>query len=99
MLLQTDPTVIYALTLGQTELGRTLKHKDLEIDSPYNTYLYKGLPPTPICNPGIEAVKAAAHPEETPYFYFVADGKGGHRFSKTLDEHNQNIKLWLKSMK
>jgi len=96
MLLQTDPTVIYALTLGKNELGRTLKHKDLEIDSPYNTYLYQGLPPTPICNPGLLAIKAAANPENTPYFYFVADGKGGHRFAKSLREHNQNIRLWLK---
>lgn len=99
MLLQTDPTVIYALTLGKSELGRTLKHKDLEFDSPYNTYLYQGLPPTPICNPGLLALKAAANPESTPYFYFVADGKGGHRFAKSLREHNQNIRLWLNTTK
>lgn len=96
MPLQTDPTVIYALTLGRSDLKRSLKRKDLEIDSPYNTYKYKGLPPTPICNPGIKAIEAVAHPETTPYFYFVADGNGGHRFAKTLNEHNQNIKLWLK---
>lgn len=96
MPLQTDPTVIYALTLGQSELKRSLKRKDLEIDSPYNTYKYKGLPPTPICNPGIKALEAVSHPETTPYFYFVADGNGGHRFATTLSEHNQNIKLWLK---
>lgn len=96
MPLQTDPTVIYALTGGQTTLNRSLKRKDLEIESPYNTYKNKGLPPTPICNPGIKALQAAAHPETTPYFYFVADGNGGHRFAKTLTEHNQNIRLWLK---
>ena len=96
MPLQTDPTVIYALTLGNSDLGRSLKHKDLEIDSPYNTYLYKGLPPTPICNPGLKAIEAAANPENTPYLYFVADGNGGHRFGKTLAEHNNNIRLWLK---
>lgn len=96
MPLQTDPTVIYAITLGKSDLGRTLKHKDLEIDSPYNTYLYKGLPPTPICNPGLKAIEAAANPENTPYLYFVADGNGGHRFGKTLSEHNANIRLWLK---
>lgn len=96
MPLQTDPTVIYALTLGKSDLGRSLKHKDLEIDSPYNTYLYKGLPPTPICNPGLKAIEAAANPSNTPYLYFVADGNGGHRFGKTLSEHNTNIRLWLK---
>ncbi len=96
MPLQTDPTVIYALTLGKSELGRSLKHKDLDINSPYNTYLYKGLPPTPICNPGLKAIEAAAKPENTPYLYFVADGLGGHRFAKTLSEHNRNIGLWLK---
>ena len=96
MPLQTDPTVIYALTYGQTDLGRSLTRKDLNFDSPYNTYLYKGLPPTPICNPGLKALQAAANPEQTPYFYFVADGNGGHRFATTLNEHNQNIRLWLK---
>ena len=96
MPLQTDPTVIYAITLGKSDLGRSLKHKDLEIDSPYNTYFYKGLPPTPICNPGLKAIEAAANPESTPYLYFVADGNGGHRFGKTLAEHNNNIRLWLK---
>ncbi len=99
MLLQTDPTVIYAITLGQKEFDRTLRRKDLEIDSPYNTYRYQGLPPTPICNPGKEALQAAAHPSVTPYFYFVADGKGGHRFAKTLAEHQHNIKLWLNQSK
>jgi len=96
MPLQTDPTVIYALTLGKSDLKRSLKRKDLEIESPYNTYKNKGLPPTPICNPGIKALQAVAHPETTPYFYFVADGNGGHRFATTLNEHNQNIRLWLK---
>ncbi len=99
MLLQTDPTVIYALTLGKTELGRSLKRKDLQIDSPYNTYKYIGLPPKPICNPGIESLKAAANPLLTPYFYFVADGNGGHNFSKTLAEHNKNIQKWLKKIR
>lgn len=99
MLLQTDPTVIYAITLGKTELGRSLKKKDLQIDSPYNTYKYAGLPPKPICNAGLEALKAAANPLQTPYFYFVADGEGGHNFSKTLTEHNQNIKKWLKKIR
>ncbi|MAS87382.1 MAG: aminodeoxychorismate lyase [Micavibrio sp.] len=102
MLLQTDPTVIYAITQGVIEdkgqgpLGRRLLHKDLEIDSKYNTYKYAGLPPGPICNPGAEAIRAALNPEEHDYVYFVADGSGGHAFSKTLNEHNNNVSKWRK---
>ena len=98
MRLQTDPTVIYALTEGQMELGRSLKKKDLSIDSPYNTYKYYGLPPTPICNPGKEAIMAAAHPAKSDYLYFVATGDGGHNFSTNLNEHNRNVKTWLKKI-
>lgn len=94
MRLQTDPTVIYALTEGREELKRSLSRKDLEIDSPYNTYKYAGLPPKPICNPGKEALYAAAHPDDTPFLYFVADGFGGHNFAKTLQEHNDNVAAW-----
>lgn len=94
MMLQTDPTVIYALTLGKEELGRPLYRKDLEIDSPYNTYKYAGLPPTPIATPGEKALEAAAHPADTPYFYFVANGAGGHNFAKNLAEHNKNVQDW-----
>jgi len=94
MLLQTDPTVIYALTQGKTDLGRKLMLKDLEIDNPYNTYKYAGLPPTPICNPGKEAIMAVAHPDKTPYLYFVASGNGGHNFARTLAEHNENVRKW-----
>lgn len=96
MPLQTDPTVIYALTLGQKELGRALTRNDLAVDSPYNTYKYTGLPPQPICNPGVKALEAAAHPDTTPYFYFVADGEGGHNFSKSLAEHNRHVEGWIK---
>ena len=99
MRLQTDPTVIYALTMGKKDLGRSLKKKDLKIDSPYNTYKYYGLPPSPICNPGRLSLEAAANPEKSPYLYFVADGKGGHNFSKSLQEHNDNIQNWLKERK
>lgn len=99
MLLQTDPTVIYAITLGKSDLGRSLKRKDLQVDSPYNTYKTKGLPPTPICNPGLEALQAAAHPADTDYLFFVADGKGGHNFAKSLDEHNRNVKSWVNSLR
>lgn len=94
MLLQTDPTVIYALTNGKEDLNRPLTRKDLSVDSPYNTYKYAGLPPTPICNPGKDAIYAAAHPSETPYLYFVASGNGGHNFATTLSEHNENVRKW-----
>ncbi|MBQ8671649.1 MAG: endolytic transglycosylase MltG [Alphaproteobacteria bacterium] len=94
MLLQTDPTVIYALTQGKTDLRRKLTLKDLETDNPYNTYKYAGLPPTPICNPGKAAIMAVAHPDKTPYLYFVASGNGGHNFARTLAEHNDNVRQW-----
>lgn len=98
--LQTDPTVIYAMTggrpknNGQGPIGRRLLKKDLELDSPYNTYLHTGLPPGPIGNPGRAALEAVLHPETHEYLYFVADGTGGHVFSKTLSEHNQNVNKW-----
>lgn len=91
MMLQTDPTVIYAITMGKEELGRPLLKKDLEFESPYNTYRHFGLPPKPICNPGKEAIIAAANPSEADYLFFVASGKGGHRFAKSLAEHNDNV--------
>lgn len=100
--LQTDPTVIYALTKGrhkddgQGPLGRRLLSKDLEYDSPYNTYKYAGLPPGPIANPGKASIEAVLHPEEHDFIYFVADGTGGHVFSKTLAEHNANVAKWRK---
>lgn len=96
MMLQTDPTVIYALTLGQSELGRPLYKKDLEIDSPYNTYRNYGLPPKPICNPGKEAIIATANPSDADYLFFVASGSGGHRFARSLSEHNDNVALYRK---
>lgn len=94
MLLQTDPTAIYAITRGQGPLGRRLLRRDLEIDDPYNTYVYPGLPPGPIANPGRGALAAALDPEETDYLYFVADGTGGHAFARTLAEHNRNAAKW-----
>ncbi|MBX2835146.1 MAG: endolytic transglycosylase MltG [Micavibrio sp.] len=103
--LQTDPTVIYALTMGRHKndgkgpLGRRLLSKDLKVDNPYNTYKYPGLPPTPIANPGRAAIDAVIDPEQHDYIYFVADGAGGHVFSKTLAEHNRNVKKWRKIRK
>ena len=99
MRLQTDPTVIYAITEGETSFGRSLKRADLKIDSPYNTDLNYGLPPGPICNPGREALMAAARPQQSDYLYFVADGKGGHRFARSLNEHNRNVKAWVRSIR
>ena len=91
MRLQTDPTVIYAMTKGEYKLERPLLRKDLQIDSPYNTYNVAGLPPTPICNPGKASIEAALNPEETGYYYFVARGDGGHYFSRTYKGHKENI--------
>ncbi|MGA7624500.1 MAG: endolytic transglycosylase MltG [Candidatus Acidiferrales bacterium] len=88
--LQCDPTVAYALEL----LGHPVKivhSKDLEIDSPYNTYKYPGLPPGPIANPGEASLRAALLPSQTDYLFFVANDNGGHFFSKTLAEHNRNV--------
>lgn len=99
MKLQTDPTVIYAITLGKIELDRQLYKKDLEIDSPYNTYRYYGLPPEPICNPGKEAIFASVNPSNVDYIFFVATGNGGHNFAKNLNEHNNNVSIYRQRIK
>ena len=94
MKLQTDPTVIYGITLGQAPLGRGLRKSELRARTPYNTYVIDGLPPTPIANPGRESIRAVANPETTEYLFFVADGTGGHAFAETLAEHNKNVAAW-----
>ena len=91
MRLQTDPTVIYGVTKGQGVLGRGLRVSELKKETPWNTYIIAGLPVTPICNPGRDAIKAALHPDATDYVYFVADGTGGHAFAANLADHNKNV--------
>lgn len=94
MRLQTDPTVIYGITRGVGTLGRGIRRSELRAETPWNTYVISGLPPTPIANPGREAIFAAVNPDETDYIFFVADGTGGHAFAQTLAEHNQNVARW-----
>ena len=94
MRLQSDPTVIYALTRGKDPLARPLSRADLKIDDPYNTYRHGGLPPGPIANPGRSAIEAVLRPARTAALYFVADGSGGHAFAETLDHHNRNVARW-----
>jgi UPF0755 protein len=94
MPLQTDPTVIYGITKGQGVLGRGLRRSELRGQTPWNTYVIRGLPPTPIANPGPDAIAAAVNPNDSRYIFFVADGTGGHAFAETLAEHNANVAKW-----
>ena len=91
--LQTDPTVIYGM--GEDYNGN-IRKKDLETPTPYNTYVIDGLPPTPIAMPSEEALQAVAHPAQTEFYYFVADGTGGHKFSRNLNEHNKAVQEYLR---
>ena len=93
MKLQTDPTVIYGM--GEDYNGN-IRKKDLETPTPYNTYVIDGLPPTPIAMPSEDALQAVAHPAQTEFYYFVADGTGSHKFSRNLNEHNKAVQEYLR---
>ncbi len=95
MLLQTDPTVIYGM--GERFDGN-LRKRDLQTDSPYNTYLRPGLPPTPIAMPGVASLRAALHPAQSNAVYFVAKGDGSSHFSATLEEHNRAVNRYQRGI-
>ncbi|MEX6633804.1 endolytic transglycosylase MltG [Hyphococcus lacteus] len=95
MRLESDPTIIYGLTGGEP-LGRGIRLSELRGETPYNTYVINGLPPTPIANPGKASIEAVLNPADTDYIFFVADGTGGHAFASTLQEHNRNVAAWRK---
>ena len=96
MRLQSDPTIIYGLVGGKGTLGRPIRRSELNRHTPYNTYLIDGLPPTPICNPGRASIAAVLNPPKTDEYFFVADGTGGHAFSRTLAEHEARVREWRK---
>ncbi len=91
MKLQSDPTIIYSFTFGDKSLERPIKMSDIRNNSPFNTYHVFGLPPAPICNPGLASIKAVLNPIQTDFIFFVASGRGDHLFSSTLQEHNANV--------
>lgn len=94
MRLQADPTIIYPITRGKP-LGRRIKRSEIEAVNDYNTYAMAGLPKGPIANPSRSSIEAALNPKETKALYFVADGKGGHIFADTLEEHEENVRKWF----
>lgn len=94
MPLQADPTVVYAASNGTGTLGHPLTRAELELNNPYNTYRHRGLPPGPICSPGIASIKAVLHPTASKDLYFVADGTGGHLFARTLAAQNRHVAEW-----
>ncbi|MDD9797984.1 MAG: endolytic transglycosylase MltG [Alphaproteobacteria bacterium] len=96
MRLQSDPTIIYGLVGGAGSLGRPLRMSELKRPTPYNTYIIYGLPPSPITNPGRNALQSVLQPADSGALYFVADGTGGHVFADSLEEHNQNVRRWRK---
>ena len=95
MRLQSDPTIIYGITQGDP-IGRRIYQSEIDRVTDWNTYQIPGLPKTPICNPGADALRAVLNPGKTDALYFVADGTGGHAFAKTLREHERNVAKWRK---
>jgi len=94
MKLQADPTVAYAISGGTGVLDHKLNRADLDVNSPYNTYQFPGLPPGPICSPGVASLHAVSRPLNSEDLYFVADGSGGHAFARTVDAHLKNVARW-----
>ncbi len=99
MKLQSDPTIIYSYAFGNKSLERPIKISDIRNKSPYNTYNIYGLPPQPICNPGIDSIKAVLNPIKTDYLYFVASGYGDHVFATNLRDHNRNVMRYRELMR
>lgn len=99
MPLQADPTIIYGKNFGDQNLDVAITRSDLKRQTPYNSYLNKHLPPTPICSPGAKSIYAAANPANVKYLYFVAKGDGGHNFSENLQEHNRFVKKFRQFIK
>jgi UPF0755 protein len=91
MPLQSDPTILYGLFGGKVSWGKPILRSEIRSNTTHNTYVIKGLPPTPICNPGRAAIEAVLRPTQTKELYFVANGKGGHVFAETLRDHNANV--------
>ena len=94
MKLQSDPTLIYWASSKTGVLGRGLRQSELKDPHPYNSYRFRGLPPSPISNPGVLSLQAVLQPVATQELYFVANGTGGHNFARSLTEHNRNVKIW-----
>jgi UPF0755 protein len=96
MPLQSDPTILYGLYKGAVQWGKPILKSEIDSKTEHNTYQIKGLPPTPICNPGRPALEATLNPARTQDLYFVADGSGGHIFTQTLKDHNAAVANWRK---
>ena len=94
MKLQADPTVAYEISGGTGVLDHKLNRADLDSDNPYNTYQHTGLPPGPICSPGVASLRAVSRPMSSEDLYFVADGSGGHAFARTVETHLRNVARW-----
>ena len=94
MPLQSDPTILYGLYGGAVQWGKPILRSEIDAKNTHNTYQIRGLPPTPICNPSLDAIKAALNPTQSKDLYFVADGQGGHIFTENLKDHNAAVKVW-----